>query len=357
MRATGSVYGLRVTRHVEERRNPAQATAAAAHHLRDLYQRFGDWALAMAAYNMGYEQLLNRIDRYGTSDFNELSRQRALPSETAGYVPKIVAAALVANNLERYGFVDVKMYKPLHTAELTVPGGTPLKTLAKAAGVSRGTLRKLNPHLLRDYVPPGDNYTVYVPPATLSRTRAALPAMLDQRMALSDADILAPDVELGFDRDRKKRSRHRTWDEGENLLRFLPKPKRRREKKRRRALRSGSYGAVGDQAVEGLAAEFGPRRGDREVVMYRVGRGDTLIGVAREFAIDIDDLARDNGLDGEARLREGALLRLRVKRSVLEGRLKNTHQKKKNATRDGDSADTRKTKPPTKKKAASKSAA
>ncbi len=320
MRATGAVYDLRVTRHVDERKNPAKATVAAVHHLRDLYQRFGDWALAMAAYNMGYEQLLNRIDRYGTSDFNELSRQRALPSETTSYVPKIVAAALVANNLERYGFADVKPYKPRHTAELTVPGGTPLKTLAKAAGVSRRTLRRLNPHLLRDYVPPGSGYTVYVPPETLSRARAALPVMLDRRNALTDADILAPDVVLGFDQGRKKRARHRAWDEGENLLRFLPTPKRLKAKKRRRALRDGQYTA-GDRAVEGLAAEFGPRRSDREVVMYRVGSGDTLIGIAREFAIDIEDLARDNGLDNQARLREGALLRLSVKRGVLDGRL------------------------------------
>ena len=84
MRSTGEVYGLSVTSFVDERKNPVQATRAAAHHLRDLYQRFGSWDLAFAAYNMGYEQLLDRIDRYGTTDFAELSRQRALPKETGG---------------------------------------------------------------------------------------------------------------------------------------------------------------------------------------------------------------------------------------------------------------------------------
>jgi len=95
--------------------------------------------------------------------------------------------------------------------------------------------------------------------------------------------------------------------------------------------------------VEGLAAEFGPRRSDREVVMYRVGSGDTLIGIAREFAIDIEDLARDNGLDNDARLREGALLRLSVKRGVLDGRLpkkKSVKRKKsKQANQDAPSGD------------------
>src|SRR4029453_16214578 len=109
MPATGAVYGLQQSQHLDQRKNPRLATMAAAHHLRDLYLRFGSWDLALAAYNMGYEQLLNRIDTYGTSDFNELARQQAIPSETSSYVPKIAAAAIVANNLERFGFdrVDV----------------------------------------------------------------------------------------------------------------------------------------------------------------------------------------------------------------------------------------------------------
>jgi membrane-bound lytic murein transglycosylase D len=313
MQATGEVYGLEVNAHVDQRMNPVKASHAAAHHLRDLFQRFGAWELAFAAYNMGYEQLLERIDRYGTTDFHELARQQALPRETAAYVPKIVAAALVANNLERYGFDDVKVYRPVTFSELVVPGGAPLSVIAKAAGISTSALRSLNPHFKTTHVPFGGEVTVMVPPDTLSRAHAALPVMVERRGVVTDADILEPD-NLGLDAGDGKSSRHHAWNEDENLLRLLPKPKRR---SLRNVLR-GERQVLEDDPAAGLAEDFAPARADRETVMYRVGSGDTLIGVARQFAIDVDDLARDNNLDPEERLHEGALLKLSVKRGVLE---------------------------------------
>src|SRR6476619_7111129 len=144
MPATGEVYGLAQNRHMDQRKNPRLATQAASHHLRDLYMRFGSWDLALAAYNMGYEQLLDAIDTYGTADFNELARQQAIPSETAAYVPKIAAAAIVANNLERFGFDRVEISRPIDEAEVPAPAGTPVKVLAKAAGVATSAIRALN---------------------------------------------------------------------------------------------------------------------------------------------------------------------------------------------------------------------
>ncbi len=316
MRSTGGVYGLTVDRYVDERMNPYRATQAAAHHLRDLHQRFGDWELALAAYNMGYEQLLMAIDLYGTTDFSELARQKAIPSETAAYVPKIVAAALVANNLERYGFGDVKPYAPLHVAELSVPGGTKLATIAKAAGISKSTLRRHNPQFLTGHVPPDRReYTVRVPSDTISRARAALPAMLDRRVALTDGDVLDPVDLLGGGAKAKQRTGG-GWEQEQNLLQLLPKPKRR--SLRTMLGRDKAEPAARDEALAALADEFTHRRSDRETVMYRVGSGDTLIGVARQFAVDIEDLARDNGMDVDAKLREGALLKVMVKRAVLD---------------------------------------
>ncbi|MBW2529695.1 MAG: transglycosylase SLT domain-containing protein [Deltaproteobacteria bacterium] len=314
MRPTGEVYGLDVSSYVDLRKHPVAATQAASHHLRDLYQRFGSWDLAMAAYNMGYEQLLSAISTYGTTDFTELSRQRAIPSETSNYVPKIVAAALVANNLERYGFDEVKLHKPIHTAELSVPAGSPLKTIAKAAGISAGTLRKYNPHLLTGHVPPRGDTVVLLPADTLSRARAALPAMLDRRLP-SDAEVLDPMDWLGNGGSRRAH-RYEQWNEDENLLALLPKPKRRSARsvlRGRAPLRPPT-----DDSLEPIAQEFSPRRSDRETVMYRVGPGDTLLGVARQFVVDIEDLASDNGLEVDDKLREGALLKLMVKREVLE---------------------------------------
>ncbi len=225
MPATGAVYGLARNAFMDQRKNPRMASQAAAHHLRDLYLRFGAWDLALAAYNMGYEQLLNAIDKYGTSDFNELARQEAIPSETAAYVPKIAAAAIVANNLERFGFDKVEVARPVDAAEIAVPPGTPLKVLAKASGVATSAIRTLNPDILGERVPPGrGDYLVMIPADTVSRARAALPSMLENEpLVVDDAQILDPVSLLGGRELLKQRSR----GEEASLLSLLPRYKRR----------------------------------------------------------------------------------------------------------------------------------
>ncbi|WP_437730238.1 transglycosylase SLT domain-containing protein [Sorangium sp. So ce1335] len=332
MPATGAVYGLQQSRHLDQRKNPRLATQAAAHHLRDLYMRFESWDLALAAYNMGYEQLLDRIDRYGTSDFNELARQEALPSETAAYVPKIGAVAIVANNLERFGFDSVEVSRPVDAAEIAAPPGTPLKTIAKAAGVATSTLRKLNPDILGDRVPPGrGDYLVMVPSDTLARAQAALPAMLStELLATDDASILDP-VDLLGGRDFMPRKGYR---DDESLLSLLPKPRKRTAdtaddderspSRKRRSMRDPVAAAPlddgagdPDDAVRGTPRPE-RRRPEREVMLYRVGPGDTLIGVARQFVIDVEDVARDNGLDPDQKLRVGALLKLRIRPDMVD---------------------------------------
>ncbi|WP_437806547.1 transglycosylase SLT domain-containing protein [Sorangium sp. So ce1078] len=338
MPATGAVYGLQQSRHLDQRKNPRLATQAAAHHLRDLYMRFGSWDLALAAYNMGYEQLLDRIDRYGTSDFNELARQEAIPSETAAYVPKIGAVAIVANNLERFGFDQVEVNRPVDAAEIAAPPGTPLKTLAKAAGVATSTLRTLNPDILGDRVPPGrGDFIVMIPPDTLARAQAALPAMLSaEQLATDDGSVLDPVDLLGGRDFMPRRGSH----DDESLLSLLPKPARKRAADtaddddrpaigKRRSMRDpvasldgdaespsdddAAYAPTRSRPARGLAAKPA-----REVMLYRVGPGDTLIGVARQFVIDVEDVARDNGIDPDQKLRVGALLKLRIRPDMVD---------------------------------------
>jgi membrane-bound lytic murein transglycosylase D len=324
MPATGAVYGLTQGPDFDLRKNPSLATKAAAHHLRDLYMRFGAWDLALAAYNMGYEQLLDAIDRYGTTDFNELARQEAIPSETASYVPKITAAAIIANNLEHFGFDRVELTKAVDVAEIAAPAGMPLKTLAKAAGVSTSQIRAMNPDILGERVPRGrGDFLLSVPADSLARAQASLPALLEtDKATLDDADVLDPvDLLGGSDFVRKPRGH----GADESLLSLLPPPKRRA-----RALRD----ALGDDRADPLIDALGgvsddgddgddePRRrvaakNRRQTILYRVGAGDTLIGVARQFAADIEDVARDNKLDVDDKLRAGALLKLRVRPDMV----------------------------------------
>lgn len=323
MPATGAVYGLTQSRYLDQRKSPRLATLAAAHHLRDLYMRFGDWDLALAAYNMGYEQLLDAIDRYGTADFNELARQEAIPSETAAYVPKIAAAAIVANNLEHFGFDRTEIARPVDAGEVAVPPGTPLRTLAKAAGVSTSALRTINPELLSDKVPPGrGDFLVMVPSDTISRAQAALPRLLDtEPLAADEASVLDP-VDLLGGRELTKR---RAVRDDDSLLTLLP------SYRRRHAMR----GAQGDLEAEDpgarIARQLGddddaddaPRRGrrtqrGRKTVVLRVGAGDSVASVARQFAVDADDLAHDNNIDIDAKLKEGSLLKVKVRREILD---------------------------------------
>ncbi len=316
MPTTGAVYGLRQNKFVDQRRNPKLATQAAAHHLRDLYLRFGQWDLALAAYNMGYEQLLDRIDRVGTTDFNELVRAGVMPSETSKYVPKIVAAAIVANNLERFGFDEVKVAPAADVGEIAVPPRTPLEVIAKAAGVSTSTIRKLNPDLLSKELPPGKgDFLVSVPAETVSRTIAALPTMLQREQLFDNTgdDLLDPIDLMSPDGYR------RPVDTDENLLSFLPKPKKKRHSMRNPGEDLGVDDRLDEVASVGEALrDRTDARSNRETVVYKVGSGDTLAGVAKQFAADVEDVARDNGLDAGDRLKEGSMLKLKVRRDVLD---------------------------------------
>jgi membrane-bound lytic murein transglycosylase D len=334
MPSTGSVYGLVQSAKLDQRRNPRLATQAAAHHLRDLYMRFGSWDLALAAYNMGYEQLLDAIDKYGTADFSELSRQMAVPEETASYVPKIAAAAIVSNNLERFGFDRVELSRPVDAAEIAVPPGTPLKILARAAGVATSQIRTLNPDFLGERVPPGrGDFLVMIPPDTVSRAQAALPAMLENEPIVTDEAAVLDPVNLlpGSELLRRHHAR-----EDESLLGMLPHYKKRRSL--RDEVVEDAIGANDEPSddVEAPSRSFdddAPRprhhRTNRETVVYKVAPGDTLVGIARQFAMDVDDVSKSNHVDGDDNLKVGALLKLRVRKDLVEGVAAKDDAKKK----------------------------
>jgi len=314
MPTTGAVYGLRQNKYVDQRKNPRLATPAGSHHLRDLYTPFGQWELAPAAYNMGYEQLLDRIDEVGSTDFSELVRQGALPSETAHYVPKIMAAAMVANNLERFGFDDIELQRSVDGGQVSVPPHTSVETVARAAGVSTSVIRKLNPDLLGKETPPGKGEVlITVPAETLSQTVAALPGLVRNQRDAADTsqDLMDP-----FDLMNPEGYRPAASDDDENLLALLPKPKTKHHKT---SMRDPAIDDIADARPSDADDVVEPRsRKGRETVIYRIGEGDTLIGIAKEFAMDVDDIARDNHLKPNEQLREGGLLRLHVKKDMLD---------------------------------------
>lgn len=167
MSGTARDYGLRVDSYVDERRDPERSTDAAIRYLQDLYERFGSWNLAAAAYNAG-EGRVGRVLRSSTggargseADFWRI-RDR-LPSDTREYVPLIFAAAMVGKEPHRYGLGDVQRWLPIPTDTVMVPGGTDLSRVAAAIEIDRETVRALNPHLIRGMTPPGNDYPVRIP--------------------------------------------------------------------------------------------------------------------------------------------------------------------------------------------------
>jgi len=154
---TGKKYGLRIDWWVDERRDFERATIAAARYLKDLYEMFGSWYLAAAAYNVGEGKIDRAIRRYRTNDYWKLVRYRYLPRETKNYVPKMLAALCIVKEPEKYGFDDIEFEKPLKFDTVPVPGSVYLKTVAKAIGVEYKEILELNPSLRRDMTPPEDD--------------------------------------------------------------------------------------------------------------------------------------------------------------------------------------------------------
>jgi membrane-bound lytic murein transglycosylase D len=166
MRGTGQLYGLRIDHYVDERRDPIKSTVAAARYLRDLYDLFGAWPLAMAAYNAGEGKVLRALQKAQAESFSEISKTKLIRLETKQYVPRIMAATIIAKNPDQYGFTQDPV--PLHQfEEVVVTRPLHFRAIANVTGIPYSELRLLNPELRRDATPPGDSaYHLKVPVGT-----------------------------------------------------------------------------------------------------------------------------------------------------------------------------------------------
>jgi membrane-bound lytic murein transglycosylase D len=170
-KATGHEYGLMQTASTDDRMDPEKATRAAARHLRDLYQHFGDWYLAMAAYDCGPACVDHAVARTGYADFFELRRLNALPKETANYVPVILAMTIIGKNAPEYGLDNLDVENPLETDSIEVQTPTHLALIAEAVDRPLSELKDLNPGLLKSVAPAG--FIVHVPKGSLPQVETA----------------------------------------------------------------------------------------------------------------------------------------------------------------------------------------
>src|SRR6056297_3520455 len=162
IRATGRFYGLEVNWWIDERKDPIKATRAAAQHLRDLYEVWDDWHLALANYNLSPRGLRRGIRAAGGVE-DYWAAYPYLPRETRGYVPGYIAATMIAMNPDEFGFDTDSEVTPYNFDVVEVDGLMPLEELAKAAGVTLQEIKDYNPELLRWATPPGGKYPLKIP--------------------------------------------------------------------------------------------------------------------------------------------------------------------------------------------------
>ena len=151
--ATGRRYGLQIDGFVDERRDPLLSTRAAGEYLRDLYELFGTWYLAMASYNAGEYRVNRAMMRHYTRDFWHLRKKRSIPRETREYVPKFMAAHIIASNPKKYGFYNLDYKKPIQFESVAVSTPVSLKKMAESLKVDYKEFKALNPRYVTDYVP------------------------------------------------------------------------------------------------------------------------------------------------------------------------------------------------------------
>ncbi len=162
IKSTAKVYGLRVDHWIDERRDPVKSTLAAAQYLRDLYHLFGSWPLAMAAYNAGERKVERALARKEGADFWDLTDTKLLKRETKEYVPRFLAATLIAKDPGRFG-LTVTPQAPVEYEEVVITRPLHLRAAARAAGVPYEEVKALNPELRKDLTPPDPTYLLKVP--------------------------------------------------------------------------------------------------------------------------------------------------------------------------------------------------
>jgi membrane-bound lytic murein transglycosylase D len=167
-------YGLERSWWIDDRQDPEKATRAAAHHLKDLYNEFGDWYLAMAAYNSGPGTVQSAVKRTGYADFWELYNRNVLPKETRNYVPIILAVTIMAKNPAQYGLDSVVKEKPIPYDTVKIDYPIDLRLAAECVDATAEDLSDLNPSLLRMTTPKDSEFELHLPAGTAGRFQTAV---------------------------------------------------------------------------------------------------------------------------------------------------------------------------------------
>jgi len=280
MGSRARAYDLHRDRWVDERQDPEKSTRAAARHLKDLYNEFGDWYLAMAAYNSGPGTVQSAVKRTGYADFWELYKRNVLPRETRNYVPIILAVTIMAKNPAQYGLDSVLPDRPVPYDSVKIDYPVNLRLVADCVGGATDVLQDLNPSLLRLTTPPDRSFELHLPAGTADRylsTIASVP--VDTRTSWRYHQVAPGDTLASIARSYRvsrqaiAQANHLAANQTLPAASALVIPA---TPEKRSASEGGSYA--------------------RRATPYRIHKGDTVVTVAENFAVPPAMVRRWNAL-------------------------------------------------------------
>lgn len=304
IRGTGKRYKLQINKMIDERRDPVIATQAAAEYFKDLYGIFNSWYLSMAAYNVGEGRVLKAVKKYKTKDFWELAKHRkALPSETDNYVPKFIAAKLIAKNPDRYGFEGIDYMTPIEFDHLTFTQPINLRQMAEKMNINYEDFKDLNPKFKGEIAPlDGDKLNLRIPAGTsevaMTAAQNSVASIVDfvpdqndtQEYKVRRGDSIGSiarryRTSVAYLREINDFTRKKRIKVGQRIL--VPDRTPLKERTRNASVKK----------KENISSDF-----------YVVKRGDSLASIAEKFNLSVHDLSRANNLRRKSKLRAGIRL-------------------------------------------------
>lgn len=324
IRGTGKRYGLEINKFVDERRDPVLATQAAAEYFKGLYSVFGSWYLAMASYNVGENKVKKIVMKHMTRDFWELTRKRGLPKETVNYIPKFIAAKLIAKNPDKYGFGGIDYMPPIEFDHIEVKEPVNLRVMAEKMNINYEDFKDLNPRFKGEVAPVGsEKLTLRVPPGTAPQ---ALLAAADSKV--EKVEYVADSGDTQTYKIRKGDSlytiarKYRTTVAFLRDLNDLPKGKKLRigmrlqvpdrtplrERKSKTASSAGMNSSR--KVISQNSRNVASVRPTKSLKYHLVQSGDSLFSIAQRYNTSISELKKLNKMHAGRTLKAGIKLRL-----------------------------------------------
>jgi len=296
MPQTAHNYGLTVDSWVDERRDPYKSTEAAITYLKKLYGDFGDWSLALAAYNAGEGAIGRALKKTGTEDFFSLcAASDDLKQETKLYVPKFLALVKVARNLEKLGFEPLDMGKrPAAPVQLKAKPGTDLLALSKNLGMDWKSFRELNPSFRKQEAPPSRSVKVAVPGHLVAKAEEYLKRPVTPRQTQYASYRIKPGDTW--------------WKIAKKYNVPVADLQQVNNGGKSKALQVGQSLRIPGQGVAAESAPADVRKWASKRANYLVRQGDTVWSIAKQFKVDPSSLLKANGLKASATLKVGQKL-------------------------------------------------